>query len=156
MKTATKLQPSVEPRFDDDHAAGGGITLARVMGQVPGGFRLRVGAVERLATLDPTVDPALVDEARVTGARVVVDTSEPPAVVIVGLLTTARPVTLDRNGDLAVRARRIVFDATERALLRLPGAFFEVKPGEIELYANRVVTRARELAKTLAAMIKLN
>jgi hypothetical protein len=153
MKTATRLKPSLEPR---PHDGGAGITLAKVMGRVPGGWRVRVGGIERLAMLDGAVDPALVDEAQASGARVVLDTSEPPAVLIVGLLTTARPVSLDRNGDLAVRARRILLDATERALVRLPGAFVEVKQGEIELYANRVVTRAREMAKTLAAMIKLN
>lgn len=153
MRTASKLRTTTAPE-----AEGGGpaLALARITGRVPDGWRVRVGGVERAATLDPTVDPALVEEARASGARVVLDLSEPPAAVIVGTLTTARPVTLDRNGDLAVRARRIVLDAAERGLLRLPGAFVEVKSGEIELYANRVVTRARELAKTLAAMIKLN
>jgi hypothetical protein len=43
-----------------------------------------------------------------------------------------------------------------RAVLRSPGAFVMVAPGEVEVFANRVLTRAREVAKTLAAMIKFN
>jgi hypothetical protein len=155
MKTATATK--MKTRFDPepDHA-GGGIALARVLGRAPGGWRVQAGGSERLATLDPAVDPALVDEALATGARVVLDTSALPAAVIVGTLTTARPVSLDRHGDLTVRARRVLLDATERALVRIPGAFVELKKGEVEVYANRVLTRARELAKTLAAMISLN
>ena len=41
-------------------------------------------------------------------------------------------------------------------LLSAPRTFLRMKAGEVEVYGDRVITRAREIAKTLARMISLN
>lgn len=130
------------------------MALAVVVAREGDGWRVRAGGAEALATVDPSVDVALVAAAQVSGARVVLELGE--AAVIVGALQTARAVTVDRDGDVTIAARAFTVTAEERAVLRSPGAFVMVAPGEVEVFANRVLTRAREVAKTLAAMIKFN
>jgi len=118
-------------------------------------WRVRVGLKETVARVDPSLDLALLEDLSSQQGNVVLHgPAESPT--ILGALTTHRPIHLDDRGDLHVSARRIVLDAADRVLARVPGAFMEVKGEEVEIYANRVVTRARELAKMLAAMIKIN
>ena len=52
--------------------------------------------------------------------------------------------------------KALEIDAEEQVLFKVPGAFFRAKAREVEVYGERVITRARNLAKILAAMIKLN
>ena len=83
-----------------------------------------------------------------------IDSSGEP--VIVGVLSTARAVAIGRDGAVDARVRRFAVTVEEEAVVRSRAAFIQVKAAEVELYGNRVVTRARELAQVLARMIKLN
>jgi hypothetical protein len=60
------------------------------------GWRVRAGGAEALATVDASVDVALVEAAQASGARVVLELGEAP--VIVGALQTARALTVGRDG----------------------------------------------------------
>lgn len=117
-------------------------------------WRVRVGREERLLSRDASVDEALVDEAMATGARVVVDLDEGPAVV--GVLLTRRALTVTPDGDVEASVRRFKVSARDEAVLQTPGAFVRAKGDEVELFGARVLTRAREVARILARMIKLN
>jgi len=101
------------------------------------------------------VDPALVEDARAQGARVLIDAAGSEA-LIVGVVLTARPVVIDREGDIRATARRIVLSASREVLAKTAAAFVQVKDDEVEVYGTRVITRAREVAKVLARMISLN
>ena len=46
--------------------------------------------------------------------------------------------------------------ASEETLLTGAAAFVQLKAGEVELYGERIVGRARELCKLLGRMIKMN
>lgn len=133
---------------------GASLVLASVVAREGDRWRVRAGGAEALAALDASVDEALIEAARVAGARVVLELGEAP--LIVGALQTARAVTVGRDGDVAVDARAFTVTATEKVVMRAPGAFVMVSAGEVEVFANRVLTRAREVARTLAAMIKFN
>src|SRR5690606_34097664 len=100
---------------------------------------------------DESVDPALLDEAHATGARVLVEAGGTPS--IVGVVATRRALTLDREGRVTAEVTSLEVSAQEQVLLKIPGAFVRAKAREIEVYGERVLTRARNLAKILAAMI---
>lgn len=132
-----------------------GVALGVVEGRAGDGqWRVRVGAAVHAMACDPSVDPRVVDEAAASGARVVVDLAADP--VIVGALVTARPVTVGRDGVLALEVRRFVVTAAEEAMLRTQSAFVQVKGGDVESYGHRVVSRARELLKVLGRNVRIN
>jgi hypothetical protein len=131
-----------------------GLGLARLIAREGEAWRVSVGGVERVAERDPSVDEALLDECLARGARVVVE--EGAAVVIVGALATSRSLSVDARGD--VRAAVGVFEVTAResVTLRTDRAFVQVKGPDVETFGRTVVTRARELAKVLGRMVKIN
>jgi hypothetical protein len=133
--------------------AEAGVRLATVVARQEHGWIVRTGGAETFAVASAAVDPALLEEAMQTGARVVVD-GDPPE--IVGALATGRSVGIDRNGDVAADVRRFRVKAREDVTLKTAHGFLQLKGGEAELYAERIVLRARELARFLARMIKLN
>jgi len=134
--------------------AAGGIRLAAVVGREGDRFRVRAGRWERLAACDPSVDPALVEAARASGARVVLE--EGPAPVIVGALATRRAVEVGPGEEVHLSVKRFTVEATEEAVLRTRSAFLRVKGDEVELFGGRILSRARELARVLARAIQLN
>lgn len=146
MKIHAK-RTATRPARHAPKAAPAGVLLGRVLGREGDACRVRAGGVERVLRCDPTVDPALLEE----GARVVIDDD-----LVVGLLVTARAVTIGRDGavDAAVKGFRVT--AEEDITLRSPGAFVRVRGVDLELYGNRVLTRARELVKVLGRMVKIN
>jgi hypothetical protein len=129
------------------------ILLAKVIREENGSFVIRAGTQEHLVACDPSVDPAVIRAAIGSGARVVLERT--PELAIVGTLQTSQTLTVDRNGKLEATLEEIKLTA-KKTLLRVPGAFVELKPEEVEVFGNRVLTRARRVAKTLAAMIELN
>ena len=131
-----------------------GIQLARVVARDGEHFRVQVAGGERIVGCDPSVDPALVQEAIASGACVVLDGAGDLA--IVGALATARAVPIDRQGCVRVEVERFEVTAEDTALLRTGSAFLRVKGDEVEVFGRRVVTRARELARILARAIQLN
>jgi hypothetical protein len=114
-----------------------------------------VGAREEDASLDPSVDPLLVQECLVARTRVVVERVK-GAAIIVGALSTQRPVVIDRQGHLEARAKRISLTGDEEVLLRAAGAFVHLRSEDVELYGKRVIGRARELCRILGRMVKIN
>jgi hypothetical protein len=131
------------------------VVLAKLLGREGSGWRVWLAGAEHIASCDESVDPALLDEATQTGGRVVIETSEDTP-VIVGTLTTSRAVRINGDGavDVALKSFRVTVE--DEVLLRAEGAFARVSGGEIELYGQQILTRARELARILARMIKLN
>lgn len=132
------------------------VLLGQVLSIVGDGLaQVRVGASERHAVIDPSVDPALVLEAIATGARVVLEAGHPP--VIVGLLSTHRTLAVDRHGDLKGRLRNLALEMDGSLLLKTPLAFLQMdKEGAVEMFGQRLLSRARKVAKILAAHISLN
>jgi hypothetical protein len=134
--------------------AAAGIRLAVVVGREGDCFRVRAGRCELLAACDPSVDPALIEASRETGARVVLE--EGPAPIIVGVLATRRAVEVGPGEEVHLSVKRFVVEAAEEAMLRTRSAFLRVKEDEVELFGGRILSRARELARVLARAIQLN
>lgn len=127
------------------------IALARVRERAGEAWIVEAGGRSWEVGVDPSVDPALVVEAAALGARVVVEGS-----TVVGVISTRRAIHMDHEGRVDAEVTSFALKAREELLLKTPGAFVRAKAREIEIYGDRVLTRARDVAKILAAMIKLN
>jgi hypothetical protein len=117
------------------------------------GWWVKLGGREQELTAGPTLDPALLREAP-SGSPVVVDASAEP--VIAGLLVTSRSLKVNPDNTVDAQVRRFRVTAEDEVVVRTPGAFLQLLTNDVELYGNRVVSRARELIKILGRMIKLN
>jgi len=136
-----------------DSGGTGAIQLARVLAREGDLFRVRCAAREELVGCDPSVDPALVEAAIATGARVVVE--DGPEALIVGALATTRTVEVGRDDSVRLSVERFEVSAKE-AVVKTPSAFVSLKDDEVEIFGRRIVSRARELARILARAIQLN
>jgi hypothetical protein len=145
-------QPKTEPVLGP--ATSAAIVLARLLDRQGDSWRVRIGDEERILPADASVDPALLEEAALSGARAVVEPGTAPA--IVGVLMTARAVSVDRSGAVELDVRRLAINVAEEALVKSAGAFLRVGVAEIETYGANVITRAREIYRVLGRMVKIN
>jgi hypothetical protein len=154
-KTATLrvLDPGRAPVPRPDPALG--IGLGTVLGREGNAWRVRTVAGERVVPLDPSVDPLLVEEARGSGARVLLELGQGEA-VLVGVVQTSRALRIDRDGVVEAEVERFSLQARSEAVLKTVSAFLQLKAGEVELRGIRTLVRAREMAKVLARIISLN
>ena len=132
-----------------------GIALAMVLGGEGERWRVRTGTGERDVFLDPSVDPLLVEEARCSGGRVLLDLG-PGRPTLVGVLQTSRALRVDRAGVVDAQVERFSVQARSEAVLKTFASFLRLHGGEAELRGVRTLLRAREMAKVLARIIALN
>jgi len=135
--------------------AASGLGLAELLaGGSEARWHVRVGTFTLEAEVDPSVDPAFLEECRRDGRRVLITGGARP--LIVGALQARRALEIDREGRVNAEVESFHIKATSEVTLQTAAAFIQLKAEEIELYGERVLTRARGLAKTLARMISLN
>lgn len=130
------------------------VLLGRLIRREDDQWWVTLAGAERRLPVDSSVDPALLDEASGRGARVLIDQSDEP--VIVGVVATQRSLVIDEEGEVDARVERFRLTAAREVLLRTPGAFVRAKAREVEVFGNKVLSRGRELAKMMAAVIELN
>ena len=163
MTTTTAKKPrdgSLSPTAERVEAAprvvytSAPLSLGRLLRESDAGWVLSTAGEEREVPAHETVDPALLREALETQAPVLLDSSGSP--VIVGVIATRRTLTVDGEGRVEAKVKSLRIDAAEEVLLSTPGAYLRAKNRAVEVYGNRVLTRARDVVKILSAMIKLN
>ena len=130
------------------------VQVGVLAGREGDGWRVRTAAGERVIAADPSVDPALLDEVARDGGRVLIDAQG--EAVIVSALLTRRPLTLDRDGHVAADVQSFTVKAVEHVMLQTGKAFVQLRGGRMELFAVRMVQRARERVRILARQIGLN
>jgi hypothetical protein len=134
------------------------IALGRVQEVSDTRARVRVGGVVQWLDIDPSVDPALVEEARARNARVVIDggaDGEEVGPCVVGVLMTTRTLEIARRGNVEAKVKKLVLDADE-ALIRTPKAFLRLRASVSELFGEELVVRGRLLTRIFGKTIKLN
>lgn len=135
--------------------AASGLGLAELLEGLPGArWHVRVGTLTLEAEVDPSVDPAFLEECRRDGRRVLITGGACPS--IVGALQARRALEIDREGRVNAEVESFHVKAASEVTLQTAAAFIQLKAEEIELFGERVLTRARGVAKTLARMISLN
>ena len=153
-KPQAKATPVVRSRRPRTPAAVAPFTLVRVLGEEGGQWRVEQGAQRMLVELDASVDPELVREAILTGARALLETSSGNR--LVGLLQTGRVLTVDRQNRIRARVESFALHVGAELTLQTATAFVRLKGGEVELYGHRVLTRAREVAQVIARLVSFN
>lgn len=133
----------------------GAVALGVLVGRAEGArWRARIHGQERLVRADDAVDPALLEEAVASGARVLIEGGVDPC--IVGAVMTSRPVVHGRDGSVHVRAPELTVEAERVVTLKTPWSFLRLNQSDAELYGQRVVVKAREVARLLARLISMN
>jgi hypothetical protein len=161
MKTAQKLSngpPSTRKRVRNTPRVvytQAPLQLAVVLGREGEGWRVRIGATERVVALDPNVDPSLLESAAQSGTRVVLDAAG-DAFVIVGMLVTSRALTVDKAGDVDAKVRSFRISADDEVTIKIPRAFIRMRGEQLETYGQQILTRARGVLRLLGVAIKLN
>ncbi len=163
--------PAIEPGA----ALDGTMALARLVAlepDLPRGCRVvRWGGREALAAeLDPGLDAAVAETALRTGEPVVV-VDGPGGPVVVGALRTRATPGIDRTEEVTIEATRLRLQADQVELaggdvsiegsrelrLRTRTAYVVLRAvGEIESFADRIVTRAEGVHKLVGRMLRLN
>ena len=132
-----------------------GVALGTVLGREGDRWRVLTPSGEPLLPLDPSVDPLLIEEARASGARVLVEV-RPRGATVVGVVQTSRALQIDRRGVVDAQVERLSIQARGEAVLKTFSAYLQLKAGDAELRGVRTLIRAREMAKVLARIISLN
>lgn len=141
------------PRRDGARMRSGTVTVYGGRGTgLPASYVLTVrGGAQIEAQLDEGVDPELVRRAAQQGDRVLAEEDFDGAAVIVGVLQTRLPETLE------LKARNIVIDAEQEVTIRSGTAGMRLREdGDVELVGSRIVTMSRGLFRLVGRMLRLN
>jgi hypothetical protein len=145
--------PEPEARPAAEQAPRAYLSMARVIG-VKGRdaqIVLRGKASPVAATIDDGVDRALVEGAAARGDKVLVEVEPGAMPVVVGLVQTRVPETLE------LRADRVVIEAGSELLLRSGrGALRIRQDGDVELVGSRISTLSRGLFRVVGKILRLN
>lgn len=164
----TEPAPRVEPRL-------GALSIARIASveraaSGPPTVMLRVGRQRVAADLDPAIDVEVLETAARCGDAVLV-VADGDAVTVVGALRTRATPGVDIMDHVAIRARTVDVEsetfsvraktvavaADTEISLRAKAAFVALRAaGEIESFAERIVTRAEGVHKLIGRMLRLN
>jgi hypothetical protein len=134
----------------------GALAIARIVEIDHDGVTLDVGGRRARAAVDPTVHRAVLETARERSEMVLV-TRGASGLSVVGALRTQPTAGIEPVDELTLKARRISIDADEEIQIRSGAAIIAVRAvGEVETYADRIISRAEELQKIVARMLRLN
>lgn len=129
--------------------------LVRELGEA--GVVVELGGELVAATLDASVSPVVVEGALARRERVLVEEDERGALVVLGALRTQPTPGIDAAESYAIRAGRLSFEADEELSLSTRAATLVLRAaGEIETYADRIVSRAESVHKIIGRMLRLN
>jgi hypothetical protein len=165
MKRAATMRPVEKPakdpvpRLRPVPAPGRrlGLTTALVHEIGPAGVVLAFGGSLAQATLDSSVHPSVIEGARDRRERVLVEEDDDGGFIVLGALRTQPTPGIDAAEAYSIKARRISLEADEEVSLSAQTAAVVVRAvGEVETYAERILSRAEGLHKIIGRMLRLN
>ncbi len=138
--------------------AFGNLGLAQVIDVRGEEIDVRMGSRTIVASKSATLHEAVLRTAMETGEPVLVERGEGGTVIVVGALRTKPTPGVDKTRDIRIEADRIEIHAKHELSLATSGlARIALRAtGEIETYADRIVSRAEELHKIVGRMLRLN
>jgi len=117
---------------------------------------LRVGRVEHIGTLDPSVHPSVVATAIARKERLVVERGD-GAWLVVGALRTSPTPGIEEAEEYEIRAGRVKIRAQHEFTVASGTAAFAVRAyGAVETFAEQITTRASAVHKIIGRMLHLN
>jgi hypothetical protein len=138
------------------------MSLARIVSLASGAAVIDVGGRSMKATVDGAVDAAVLETAQRRGERVLVEVAGERALIVGALRTQATPgiEQTDRfdikAGEVTIAATRVSIDGDEVALSSATARLVLRAAGEIESFAERIVSRASGVHKIVGRMLRLN
>ncbi|MDI1446896.1 hypothetical protein [Polyangium sp. 6x1] len=121
------------------------------------GVVLGIGNSTAPAKLDPSVHPTVVEGARARRERVLVEEGEDGVLVVIGALRTQPTPGVDAAESYSIKAKRISLEAGEELSLSAQTAAVVLRAiGEVETYAERILSRAEGVHKIVGRMLRLN
>lgn len=131
--------------------------MARVVSLLADGFvELQIGGQLQHASVDATVHPAVLRTAFDRGEPVLVE-QRATSLVVVGALRTQPTPGVDAMSVVTIEADRIELKAREDITLASGAAAIALRAiGEVETFADRIVSRAESVHKIIGRMLRLN
>lgn len=121
------------------------------------GVVLGIGHTTAPAKLDPSVHPTVIEGARARCERVLVEEDADGTLVVIGALRTQPTPGVDAAESYTIKAKRIALDAGEELSLSAQTAAVVLRAiGEVETYAERILSRAEGVHKIVGRMLRLN
>lgn len=136
----------------------GQLALARILEVREGDLEISIGGQIMTARSGPHVAAEVLRTACERGEPVLVERSGSGAVQVVGALRTQATPGVDKMETVDIEADRITLKGRKEISLATSGvAQIALRAaGEIETYADRIVSRAEELHKIVGRMLRLN
>ncbi len=138
------------------------MSLARIVSLDGAAAVVDVSGRSLKATVDASVDIAVLETAERRGERVLVEVAGDRAVIVGALRTQATP-GIERAerfdiqaGEVTIAATRVSVDGDEVALNSKTARLVLRAAGEIESFAERIVSRASGVHKIVGRMLRLN
>jgi hypothetical protein len=133
-----------------------GLALARVISVTAEGVDVRVGDRFARAELDGALDPVVLRTALERGEPVLVERLA-GRVTIVGALRVQATPGVDKMREIHLEAETIHLTGKKEVVVKSGLAAMAVRAvGEIETYAERIVSRAEGVHKIIGRMLRLN
>jgi hypothetical protein len=118
---------------------------------------VEIGGAEVVAKLDASVHPAVIEGAARRKERVLAEIGPEGVPVVVGALRTRPTPGIDAAEEYRIEAGRVAIEAAEEVSLSARTASVVVKAiGEVETYAERILSRAEGVHKIIGRMLRLN
>jgi hypothetical protein len=109
------------------------------------------------ATLDASVSPVVIEGACARRERVLVEEQEHGTVVVLGALRAQPTPGIDAAESYVIRADHLLLEAHSELSLSAQAAALVLRAaGEVETYADRILTRAESVHKLIGRILRLN
>jgi hypothetical protein len=134
-----------------------GLCTARIQAIEGATIRLAIGRQIVAATVDPSVHPTVLQGAAARGERVLVERDETGAWLILGALRTQPTPGLDPAAAYTIEADTITLRAHHEVSIVTEAAGLVVRAlGEVETYADKIISRAEGVHKIVGRILRLN
>lgn len=108
------------------------------------------------AKLDAAVHKTVIEGACRRGERVLVEENE-DGLLVIGALRTQPTPGIDEAESYAIKAKRVTLDGSEEVSLSTQTAAVVLRAvGEVETFAERIISRAEGVHKIVGRMLRLN
>lgn len=151
---ASRATPGVE---ELKRPPAGALLIARARAVEADGVVIELAGKKTHATVDDSVHDAVIATACARQEMVLVTVDGDGKPCIVGALRTQPTPGVDAMDEINLAARRVTITGGEEVQLRSGVAVIALRAiGEVETYADRILSRAEEVQKIVARMLRLN
>ncbi len=133
------------------------ISTGRIQAIEGATIRLAIGSQIVTATVDPSVHPTVIRGAAERGERVLAERDETGTWLILGALRTQPTPGIDAADSYTIEADKVTIRGHHEVSLVTEAAGLVVRAlGEVETYADKIISRAEGVHKIVGRILRLN